>query len=117
MRTRNIQIHHQITVDECIAEEISELNNLHGIVTMYSCCGHGYKNGAFITVRLDCISKMLAMGYELAGHRRPNQDTFRPKSGCQCRATKRCSKCGKRRRGRNEEPFLCDDCFTIEREG
>ncbi len=97
-KTTNITITHTIEVDACIAEEIKELNNVHGIVTEFCCCGHGGKG--YIIVRDANIKKMEELGYKRCGRRyefryyttltrrslegQSQQDQFRPKSKCRC---------------------------------
>lgn len=50
MVIRRIEISREIEVDECLAEEIGELNNIYGIVTLACCCGHGDEKEAYIAV-------------------------------------------------------------------
>ena len=38
---------HEIYVDECLADEIQELND-KGIITTNSCCGHGKQSGTIL---------------------------------------------------------------------
>lgn len=105
-------IHHRIIVDACLADEIEELNNKHGIVTEFCCCGHGFKRSAFISVKELSRDKMLALGYESV--KSPQDNVFRPKSKCKCKTTRKCTKCGKVRRGWDRTPFKCYDCDFIE---
>lgn len=75
----------KISVDACIADEISELWTKHHIRTTGCCCGHGSLLG-FIEVEENDIKKMENLGYchyiyhELfGGYQR--QDAFIPKTG------------------------------------
>ncbi len=107
---KTIIVHHEISVDECILDEVEELNNRYGVVTIHTCCGHGNKKQAFISVRLNSIEKMLLLGYDKKPKHYLLHDTFTPKSKCKCKSTQKCSKCGKVRRGWNKNPFLCYNC-------
>ncbi len=46
----SIEIRRKIEVDDCLAEEIEELNNVYNITTLACCCGHGDEKEAFIAV-------------------------------------------------------------------
>lgn len=73
-------------VDDCLADEIRDLNNVHGVCTISSCCGHTIKENASITIfnELD-RDKMIKLGYERL---RPlgieYYMSFKPKSKCKC---------------------------------
>lgn len=58
-----ITISQTFDVDDCIADEVLELNQM-GIQTLYCCCGHGSRHNAFISVKTDYQSKMREMGYK-----------------------------------------------------
>ncbi len=60
----SIVIKHEIEVDNCLVEEILNLNNVHNILTLYCCCGHKNPEEAFIVVQDDCLDKMLELEYE-----------------------------------------------------
>jgi hypothetical protein len=109
-RTKRIVIHHAVEVDACIADEVEELNNRYGIVTEWSCCGHGDRTLASISVKTNGRDKMYALRYETVGKNAWQDCIFRPKSVCHCKATQKCSRCGKVRRGWSAKPFLCYDC-------
>lgn len=109
-----IEIRHEIEVDECLAKEIEELNNIYGIVTLACCCGHGDENEAFIAVddnmqglyenvmenstRTISVLKMRQLGYKVAyepycyaafdhygaEEHMKELPTFVPKSTCKC---------------------------------
>lgn len=97
-KVTSITITHTIEVDTCIAEEIKELNNVHGIITEFCCCGHGGQG--FIIVRDSDIKRMEKLGYKRHGRRyvfmyyktlkreyysgQSQQDQFKPKSRCHC---------------------------------
>jgi hypothetical protein len=83
-----VKVTHTIMVDMCIAEEVVELNNEHGISTQFSCCGHGYKRDAFIKVLKRSVEDMKALGYI---QKRPKTDPewFKPKSEYKCNTKKR----------------------------
>lgn len=108
--SKEIVINHKVKVDECIADEISELNNKYNILTLASCCGHGEEG--FIVVHNDMydsniddiesdIVKMLKLGYKFKDYYTYNADSmsknkklimwrkrtvpcFIPKSKCKC---------------------------------
>lgn len=101
---KEITITHKIKVDQCIADEILELNNKHNILTILSCCGHGDEKEAFLLVHDDDIGKIIKLGYEIASEmiyaeraqiQCQTKDEiklsvrwslgFRPKSICQCK--------------------------------
>ena len=85
-RTRDVVLQVVVPVDKCIADEVEELNNKYGIITVYSCCGHGYRKGAFIAVRPEFHCKMIALGYDSVKKRGVIvNDIFKPKSKCQCK--------------------------------
>lgn len=97
--TKEIEIKHKIIVDACIADEIEQLNNVHGIVTEYSCCGHGSRG--FIIVKNGSVDKMRDLEYESVGRKYelryvdfPSgkkrdgmsiREEFKPKSICRCK--------------------------------
>ena len=111
--SKEIMINHKIKVDDCIADEILELNNNYNILTLASCCGHGEDDG-FIVVHNDMydstiddigsdILKMLKLGYKFKDFYTYNADSmsknkklttwrkrtvpcFLPKSKCKCKA-------------------------------
>jgi tRNA(Phe) wybutosine-synthesizing methylase Tyw3 len=64
MALRTVIFKHKVRVDSCLADELEQLNNNHGIVTTYSCCGHGDIDAAYILVRSYDVSKMLKLGYK-----------------------------------------------------
>lgn len=90
---KDITIYHNIAVDTCMADEIERLNNMNGIFTLSSCCGHG-KNGYIIVAGSD-IKRMIDLGYNMVTLKYLDNDTevegdrivmcaFRPKSKCIC---------------------------------
>ena len=62
-----ITISHTISVDECIANEIIELNNKHNILTVNSCCNHKEGYYGSVAVHPDDIINMLVLGYVPSG--------------------------------------------------
>lgn len=58
---KDITLIHNISVDDCIADEIEKLNNVHGIFTLSSCCGHG--NTGYIIVAGSDMKVMIDLGY------------------------------------------------------
>jgi len=84
-RTVDVVLHTVIPIDKCIAKEIEELNHKYGIITVYSCCGHGYRKGAFIAVRDEFHPKMIALDYNSIKKRGiAVNNIFKPKSKCNC---------------------------------
>ena len=110
-----LTVSHTIEVDDCIADEVRELNYL-GIITLACCCGHGKKKNAFIAVHDDSykmwkglleetseissFQQMLSLGYKLdkEGYHYTAHSyssigddkmkiipSFRPKSKCHCK--------------------------------
>lgn len=93
-REKEITIVHEISVDSCIADEIEELNNVGGIFTLSSCCGHG-ETGYIIVAGSD-IHEMSKLGYQTIALKYLDNEVelekdrivlcgFRPKSKCICR--------------------------------
>ena len=103
-----IEIRHEIEVDECLAKEIEELNNIYGIVTSACCCGHGDEKEAFIAIDDNMqglyenvsVVKMHRLGYKAAhepyyylalNHYDSDKEqmkelpAFIPKSKCKCK--------------------------------
>lgn len=92
-KEKDITLVHKISVDDCIADEIEKLNNMHGIFTLSSCCGHG-KAGYIIVAGSD-MHVMIDLGYnnmvlkyldndvEIEGDRIVIM-AFKPKSECKC---------------------------------
>ena len=85
-----IEVRHKIEVDGCIAKEVEELNNLYGVTTLWSCCGHGdVKRAAIVVIKEDVDTVVHELGYEqiMAD---PDVDIttmdlwVRPKSKCGC---------------------------------
>ena len=108
MAERKVIFKHTVSVDSCIADELEQLNNKHGIVTEYSCCGHGEPENAYIAVREEDQQKMIKLGYRLDSDGSAIHITvpvygsgimgqqvrflridFRPKSRCRCRKRSR----------------------------
>ncbi len=110
-KTRTIEIKHKIDVDICLADEIEKLNNVHGIVTLACCCGHGFDEDALIVVVDNAykdidnfhdvsINRMRKLGYEIKdfytydaytlnknNKLKPTKKkyiSFKPKSKCKC---------------------------------
>ena len=115
MVIRRIEISHKIEVDECLAEEVRELNNIYGIVTLACCCGHGDEQEAYIAVddnmqglheniienstRPVSVLKMRKLGYKVAHEPyyylafdhygsdiMKELPAFIPKSKCKCKS-------------------------------
>jgi hypothetical protein len=87
-----ITISHTVDIDKCLTKEISELNNKHNILTLYSCCGHNKGDYGYIVVHEFNEEDMVNLGYEKQGVFRTNTcgremiyNTFRPKSACKGR--------------------------------
>lgn len=88
----DITIIHNISVDSCIADEIKRLNNVNGLFTLSSCCGHG--DAGYIIVCGSEIKEMLNLGYEVTTIKYLDNDiltedrvvmcAFKPKSKCNC---------------------------------
>ena len=74
-----------IWVDACIADEIDELNNKHGIKTIFSCCGHGRKDSqgrkSYGYVHVVRTQRNLRMMKEL-GYVRKDGPHYKPKTEC-----------------------------------
>ncbi len=92
-KEKNVILVHEIDIDSCIADEIIELNNIHHVFTLSSCCGHG--KGGYIIVAGTEIDKMADLGYEMTtlkyldsdidlGKDRITLCSFKPKSECKC---------------------------------
>lgn len=96
----SITLTNTIEVDACIAKEIEFLNNMAGIQTIYSCCGHG--SGGYIIAHPDCVEDMKKLKYKSDGKlyaTRFDEDDrylighlwllkFIPKSKCKCKGDK-----------------------------
>jgi hypothetical protein len=92
-KEKAITLVHNIRVDDCIADEIEELNNVYGIFTLSSCCGHG--STGYIIVAVSDMEEMMSLGYnnialnyldndiEIEGDRIVMM-AFKPKSECNC---------------------------------
>lgn len=89
----DITVFHHISVDECIAKEIEELNNINDIFTLSSCCGH--EQNGYIIVAGNDIKRMMDLGYRTVTLKYIDNDAeidgdrivmcaFRPKSECKC---------------------------------
>ncbi len=88
----DIMITHNISVDSCIAEEIKRLNDKNDILTLSSCCGHGYSG--YIVVDGSYSEEMIKLGYEMTTMKYWDNDmmtddrivmcAFKPKSKCIC---------------------------------
>jgi len=92
-KEKDITLVHKISVDDCIADEIEKLNNIHGIFTLSSCCGHG--NAGYIIVAGSDMHVMVELGYNNIALKYLDNDTeiegdrivmmaFKPKSKCKC---------------------------------
>ncbi len=92
-KERDITLVHNISVDDCIADEIEKLNNVHGIFTLSSCCGHG--NVGYIIVAGSDMERMISLGYNTMALKYLDNDAeiegdrivmmaFKPKSECKC---------------------------------
>ena len=92
-KEKDITLVHKISVDDCIADEIEKLNNVHGIFTLSSCCGHG--GGPYIIVAGSDMRTMMDLGYNSIALKYLDNDAeiegdrivmmaFRPKSECKC---------------------------------
>ena len=92
-KEKDIILVHKIAVDDCIADEIEKLNNIHGIFTLSSCCGHG--GTPYIIVTGSDMRVMMDLGYNSMALKYLDNDTeiegdrivmmaFRPKSECKC---------------------------------
>lgn len=87
----HIAVHHKISVDICIAEEIEKLNNDHNIFTLSSSCGHDKESGSIIVAGSD-IQEMIDLGYDIINIKYLSDDIgtdnkivmcgFEPKSKC-----------------------------------
>lgn len=100
MRNSNsvkVSMVYSVWVDRCISNEVEFLNNICGVQTLFSCCGHG--DGGYIVVHPDHIDDMKSLGYESDGKlyatRFDHEDVefltghlwllrFLPKSECKC---------------------------------
>jgi hypothetical protein len=83
-----IQINREIEVDDCLADEIKELNE-KGVFTIASCCGHGRADPTII-IQPSSKSKAQELGYESYisdGH--AHNVCIRPKSKCHCKNTEK----------------------------
>lgn len=93
-----IKLGHTVMVDDCIADEIKEINNKYNIQTIDTCCGHGLDSG-YIVVSESSTDSMLNLGYVFKGfhnigYKRRNKEIdiqiynkypkFLPKSVCKC---------------------------------
>ncbi len=59
------KVHRSFTVDACIWPEIHHLVHMHGIRTLNSCCGHGFRHmGPWVIVAEDSYIKMAQLGYK-----------------------------------------------------
>ena len=92
-KEKDITLVHKISVDDCIADEIEKLNNLHGIFTLSSCCGHGH--AGYIIVAGSDMHMMIDLGYNTIALKYLENDAevegdrivmmaFKPKSECKC---------------------------------
>lgn len=90
-KDKDITLVHKISVDDCIADEIEKLNNVHGIFTLSSCCGHG--NTGYIIVAGSDMKVMTDLGYNTIALKYLDNDAeiegdrivmmaFKPKSEC-----------------------------------
>lgn len=82
-----IKIKREFFVDRCIAKEILELNNIHNINTIYSCCGHGIDEGMIHVSETD-KGMMRKLGYIEISDDTAAITIFKPKSLCICRFSK-----------------------------
>lgn len=92
-KEKDITLVHKISVDDCIAEEIEKLNNVHCIFTLSSCCGHGHSG--YIIVAGNDMQIMIDLGYNTMALKYLDNDAevegdrivmmaFKPKSECKC---------------------------------
>lgn len=92
-KEKDITLVHKISVDECIADEIEKLNNVHSILTLSSCCGHG--EAGYIIVAGSDMQIMIGLGYGVIALKYLDNDAeiegdrivmmaFKPKSECKC---------------------------------
>jgi hypothetical protein len=88
-----ITILHRVSMDKCIAEEVEELNNVHNILTLFSCCGHG--DIGYIVVHEHYEKAMEKLGYKKSGRFSTSTSAgeddhmnkypaYEPKSECHC---------------------------------
>ncbi len=102
---KEIKLGHIVLIDDCIADEIQEINNKYNIQTIDTCCGHGLRSG-WIVVSEYSTEAMLNLGYERDGYhdveyhhlcedkqnRRMTIEgfnrylKFKPKSICRCKS-------------------------------
>ena len=92
-KKRDIALVHEISVDDYIADEVEKLNNVHGIFTLSSCCGH--RGAGYIIVAGSDMQVMIDLGYNTIASKYLDNDTeiegdrivmmaFKPKSECKC---------------------------------
>lgn len=81
-----VELIHKTEIDDCIAKEIENLNNIHNIKTIYSCCGHQNNNAFILVYGEKDIRKMLELGY-IKKSIFTYYIAFQPKSECKCDRT------------------------------
>lgn len=71
-----------IPIDACIAKEVEDLNNVHNVKTVMSCCGHKEEKGFITTTDNDIYKdKMTSLGYQYVDN---GAGYFIPLSSCKC---------------------------------